>query len=135
MTKQDPLTPAAELLLHQYAYGCYNSGSYEKAVHTFRLLTLFRNLSPDYWYGLGSSLFALSRYEEAITALQLACCYKPDDVLPKIYLAECFAYAEKFADAQKLMDEVQVSIKGSSCPLLQNEVKLAIDKVNTLCQQ
>jgi tetratricopeptide (TPR) repeat protein len=135
MTEKDPLTPAAELLLHQYAYGCYNSGSYEKAVHTFRLLTLFRSLSPEYWYGLGSSLFALSKYEEAACAFQLACCYKPDDVRPKMYLAECFAYLEKIADAQKLIDEVKGSIGSNTCTLLQNELILVEKKVNALCQK
>lgn len=135
MTEQGPLTPAAELLLHQYAYGCYNSGVYEKAVHTFRLLTLFRSLSPEYWYGLGSSLFALSKFEEAANAFQLASCYKPDDVRPKIYLAECFAYLEKFDCAQKLIDEIKGCIGNNTCTLLKNEILLVQKKVDALCQK
>ena len=65
------LTAETELLLHQFAYGCYQNGHFDKATRTFRLLAMLRASDERYWYGLASALMAWGKASDAIQPFQI----------------------------------------------------------------
>ncbi len=89
MEKQRAMPGSTELILHHFAYSCYQQGHWQKAISTFRQLTMYCPNKGAYWYGLGSSLMLHGNDEEAAHAFQIASIHNPEDPRPLAYWAEC----------------------------------------------
>lgn len=133
------LTEPTEILLHQFAYGCYQNGLFEKSIKVFRLLTIFRQNDARYWYGLGSALMASGNYNGAINPLKMASIYTETDVRPRLYLAECLAKEGQKEEAAKILLEAEPLLtKEENCSLQEQfqMIKERVTKRETpLCQQ
>ncbi|MBS0635708.1 MAG: tetratricopeptide repeat protein [Verrucomicrobia bacterium] len=115
---------ATELLLHHYAYSCYNQGQWQKATFAFRQLVELFPTKGNYWYGLGASSMLRGNDEDAAHAFQIACMYQENDPRPYAHWAECsarlgrtdiaktaIAHAEKMAQSEEFasfLGQVQV---------------------------
>ncbi|MCE5295007.1 MAG: tetratricopeptide repeat protein [Chlamydiales bacterium] len=82
---------STELLLHHYAYSCYQRGLYDKAISGFGQLVMHYPNKGAYWYGLGSSHMLQGNDEDAAHAFQIACINSPEDPRAHAYWAECAA--------------------------------------------
>jgi Flp pilus assembly protein TadD len=127
------LTEPTEILLHQFAYGCYQNGLFEKSLRVFRLLAMFRSTDARYWYGLGSALLALNRESEAIHPLKMAAVCAPDDPRPRVYLAECLAKNSQEEEATKWLFEAKQLLDREENSALQERIRVIQEKVS-LCQ-
>lgn len=118
-----------ELLLHQFAYGCYQNGLYEKAVRVFRLLTMFRPTDARYWYGLGSSLMSMKNDSEAIHCLKIASTCAQEDPRPRVYLAECLARSNQKEEALIVLSDVECLLDRQANSSFQEHLKMIKQKI------
>ena len=118
------LTEQTELLLHQFAYGCYQNGLFEKATRTFQLLTMFRATDFRYWYGLGSALMAWNKESEAIQPFRIASVLAKEDPRPRIYLAECLIHEGKKEEAIIILSEAEELLNNQANASLQKHIQM-----------
>ncbi len=108
----DPVfTDATEALLHQFAYGCYTNGLYEKALRVFRVLTIFRRTDSRYWYGLGACLLATGNDVEATQAFQLAAANNSSDLRPNFFLADCLSRLGRKEEAEATLTSIKIALR------------------------
>ncbi len=114
-----------EVILHTYAYSCYNHALWEKAIATFRYLTLYFPNKSNYWYGLGSSLMLSGNDDEAAHAFQIASIHSPEDPRPLTYWAECLARLGR-------SDMAQAAIKQAEKKALNSEFTSFLDQLQVI---
>ena len=66
----------------------YNYGKYEAALRVFSILTLYKPFVSKYWRAAGAANQALKKYNEAITAYDMALTTNFSDVISYTYRGE-----------------------------------------------
>lgn len=126
------LTAETELLLHHYAYGCYQNGHFDKATRTFQFLTMFRASNFRYWFGLGSAFLAWKKESEAIQPFRIAAALDKEDPRPHVYLAECLVKDGQAGEATKVLYEAErLLIKQANSSFHEN-IKMIKDTLTQL---
>lgn len=93
--------------LYALAYGTYSSGNYSDALVVFQALTLYDPNDVRFWMGLGGARQALSQYESAIEAYQMAAVASllknPE---PMLHAAFCLIKLGRKEDAKVALESV-----------------------------
>jgi Flp pilus assembly protein TadD len=120
---------ASEEILHHFAYSCYQQGHFDKAINTFRLLTMFCPQNGGYWYGLGSSLMLKGNIEEARRAFQIASIHSPNDPRPFAYWAECAARQGDRDVADRIIAQAEEKAKQPQFTSFQEQIEVIKERV------
>ncbi len=102
---------STELVLHNFAYGCYQQGQWQKAIDTFRQLVMYLPNKSEYWYGLGSSLMMTGNDKDAAHAFEIACITRPEDPRPYAYWAEALSRLGSHDLAEIVIKEAEKKAK------------------------
>lgn len=93
--------------LYSLAYGFYNSGQYDKAMHFFRFLTLVDPSARKQWMGLGAAYQMLKQYERALQCYAQAAALNPQDPYAHWHAAECFLAIKDYEQAKLALDSAE----------------------------
>lgn len=97
--------------LYAFAYGFYESGHYEKAMHFFRFLTLIEIGNRKHWMGLGASYQMLKQYERALQCYGQAALLDPLDPMSHWHAAECFLSIQNHEFAKEALNSATLAAK------------------------
>lgn len=129
MEERAVLPEASEDILHNFAYSCYQQGHFDKAVNTFRMLTMFCPQKGPYWYGLGSSLMLQGKLDEASQAFQIASIHSPADPRPFAYWAECTARLGDRVLAETIIEKAAIKAKNGNFKSFQEQIEVIKERV------
>ena len=106
-TWQDLLGYDDSLMDHNYAkaYNLLDSGDHIQAAQAFSFLTMVNPYNYDYWMGLGVAKQELKSFEEAIVSFTTAEAIAPENPIPHIQLAQCFAALEAKEEALNQLNQ------------------------------
>lgn len=93
--------------LYAFAYGFYENGIYDKAVHFFRFLTLMQMNNKKYWMGLGASYHMLKDYECALQCYGYAAFLDENDPYVHLHAAECFFALDEITQGQQALSSAE----------------------------
>jgi len=124
MTERTVFPQESEEILHHFAYSCYNQGHLDKAINTFRLLTMFCPQNGAYWYGLGSSLMLKGILDEACQAFQIASIHSPNDPRPFAYWAECLARLGDRYKAEEIIFKAEQKAREPQFKAFQEQIEV-----------
>ncbi len=99
--------------LYAFAFGFYQNGKFDQAIHFFRFLTLIDIHTRKHWMGLGSSYQMDKQYERALQCFGYAAVISPDDPYAHFYAAECFLSLNKKEKALKALKSAEKLAKHS----------------------
>jgi type III secretion system low calcium response chaperone LcrH/SycD len=97
--------------LYAFAYGFYESGNFEKAMHFFRFLTLIDISNRRHWMGLGAAYQMLKQYERALQCYGQAALLDEKDPYAHWYAAECFLALKNNDLAKQAMISAEMTAK------------------------
>lgn len=123
------LTESSELVLHHYAYACFEQGIWEKAIQTFRLLAMFAPQNGEYWFGLGVSLMKSGSDSEAERAFEIASIQAPEDARPLLYWAETLSRLGKLELAKLVIQQAEEKAKNGADYTLQDKIDVIKERV------
>ena len=75
---------------YDLAYQQYSQGHYREAAKRFRYLCFYNQWNPKYFIGLGACQQMMKVYGQAIQSYDYAYRLSPDNILPVIYIGDCY---------------------------------------------
>jgi len=99
---------------YSFAYGYYQSGKYETAIHFFRLLTLIDPDKRKHWMGLGASYQMIKGYERALQCYGYAAILDENDPYTHWHAAECFIALNQPEQAKLALTSTELVAKRHS---------------------
>ena len=123
------MTEDAEHILHHYAYSCYNQGQWQKAIATFRRLTMHYPNKSIYWYGLGSSQMMNGNDAEAAHAFEIATVHNPEDPRPLAYWAECAERLGNHELAVSIIKTAEKKAKSNEFASFLNQIEVIKERI------
>jgi type III secretion system low calcium response chaperone LcrH/SycD len=101
----------------------YNYGKYASALSVFSVLTVYKPFISKYWRAAGAANQALKKYEEAVTAYDMALSIYFSDTISYTYRGECYlSMGRKSEGIDDLRRAVEV---GAGNPVVQHWVTRA----------